>query len=141
MPNWFWSACPDALTTSLQQHHHHRIAPFAAATVAVDMLLLHVWLLHSNSSSVCVAATLLFVLLAVRDAAASASASASAAGGTGPGVGTGGAAGNSANSIKYSRQTVKTKYGPLRGIVARSNPPVEAFLGVPYATPPVGSLR
>lgn len=101
------------------------------------MLLVHVWLVHFNSSSVCVA-TLLFVLLAVRDVAASASASAA---GTGPGVGTGGAAGNSANSIKYSRQTVKTKYGPLRGILARSSPLVEAFLGVPYATPPVGSLR
>ncbi|CAD7085883.1 unnamed protein product [Hermetia illucens] len=36
---------------------------------------------------------------------------------------------------------VKTKYGPLRGVVVRSNPTVEAFLGVPYASPPVGSLR
>lgn len=44
-------------------------------------------------------------------------------------------------SIKYSPNVVKTKYGPLRGIVLRSHPLVEAYLGVPYATPPVGSLR
>lgn len=44
-------------------------------------------------------------------------------------------------NVKYSRHTVKTKYGPLRGIMVRANPPVEAYLGVPYATPPVGSLR
>lgn len=37
--------------------------------------------------------------------------------------------------------TVKTKYGLLRGIVVRSSPLVEAFLGIPYASPPVGSLR
>ena len=41
---------------------------------------------------------------------------------------------------KYSTRLVRTKYGPLRGLVA-AHPPVEAFLGVPYATPPVGSLR
>lgn len=44
-------------------------------------------------------------------------------------------------SFKYSTNVVKTKYGPLRGIVLRSHPVVEAYLGVPYATPPVGSLR
>ncbi|XP_055592349.1 neuroligin-4, Y-linked isoform X2 [Uranotaenia lowii] len=43
--------------------------------------------------------------------------------------------------IKYSSNIIKTKYGPLRGIVVKSNPVVEAFLGVPYASPPVGSLR
>lgn len=43
--------------------------------------------------------------------------------------------------IRYSTNIIKTKYGPLRGILVRTNPPVEAFLGVPYATPPVGSLR
>lgn len=44
-------------------------------------------------------------------------------------------------TFKYSTNVVKTKYGPLRGIVLRSHPVVEAYLGVPYATPPVGSLR
>lgn len=47
----------------------------------------------------------------------------------------------SMHNVKYSTQTVQTKYGPLRGIIVRTNPTVEAFLGVPYATPPVGSLR
>lgn len=45
------------------------------------------------------------------------------------------------HNIKYSTNVVKTKYGPLRGILLRSNPAIEAYLGVPYATPPVGSLR
>ncbi|XP_037976903.2 neuroligin-1 [Plutella xylostella] len=42
---------------------------------------------------------------------------------------------------KYSTRVVRTKYGPLRGIVVHAHPPVEAYLGVPYATPPTGSLR
>lgn len=42
---------------------------------------------------------------------------------------------------KYSTRVVRTKYGPLRGVMMHIHPPVEAFLGVPYATPPVGSLR
>lgn len=42
---------------------------------------------------------------------------------------------------KYSTRVVRTKYGALRGIIVHSYPPVEAFLGVPYATPPIGSLR
>lgn len=42
---------------------------------------------------------------------------------------------------KYSTRIVRTKYGPLRGVMVHSHPPVEAFLGVPYATPPLGSLR
>lgn len=42
---------------------------------------------------------------------------------------------------KYSTRVVRTKYGPLRGVMIQIHPPVEAFLGVPYATPPVGSLR
>lgn len=42
---------------------------------------------------------------------------------------------------KYSTKTVMTKYGALRGVMVHIHPPVEAFLGVPYATPPVGSLR
>ncbi|VVC93608.1 unnamed protein product [Leptidea sinapis] len=41
---------------------------------------------------------------------------------------------------KYSTRVVRTKYGPLRGIVVHSHPQVEAYLGVPYATPPLGSL-
>lgn len=43
--------------------------------------------------------------------------------------------------LKHSANTVKTKYGELRGLVVRNNPTVEAYLGVPYATPPTGSLR
>ncbi|KAI5641557.1 carboxylesterase family domain-containing protein [Phthorimaea operculella] len=35
----------------------------------------------------------------------------------------------------------KKGYGPLRGIVVHAHPQVEAYLGVPYATPPLGSLR
>lgn len=43
---------------------------------------------------------------------------------------------------KYSTRVVRTKYGPLRGLVLSTQPsPVEAFLGVPYASPPVGALR
>lgn len=45
------------------------------------------------------------------------------------------------HTMKYSSNVVRTKYGELRGIVVRNNPTVEAYLGVPYATPPVGSLR
>lgn len=44
-------------------------------------------------------------------------------------------------SVKMGANTVKTKYGLLRGIVVRSSPLVEAYLGIPYASPPVGSLR
>ncbi|XP_049548460.1 uncharacterized protein LOC125959669 isoform X2 [Anopheles darlingi] len=48
----------------------------------------------------------------------------------------------SLNNITYSNNVVKTKYGPLRGIVFRATPMViEGFLGVPYASPPIGSLR
>jgi hypothetical protein len=48
---------------------------------------------------------------------------------------------SSLHNIKYSTNIVKTKYGSLRGILVRTNPTIEAYLGVPYATPPVGSLR
>ncbi|KAG5676605.1 hypothetical protein PVAND_006427 [Polypedilum vanderplanki] len=47
----------------------------------------------------------------------------------------------SAHTLKYNPNVVKTKYGPLRGIILRQNPTVEGYLGVPYATPPLGSLR
>ncbi|XP_050309519.1 neuroligin-1-like isoform X2 [Anthonomus grandis grandis] len=50
-------------------------------------------------------------------------------------------AGSSLLVHKYSTRVVKTKYGALRGVMIHIHPPVEAFLGVPYATPPVGSLR
>lgn len=41
---------------------------------------------------------------------------------------------------------VQTRYGKLQGVVRPMNPakglkPIEAYLGVPYATPPVGSNR
>nr|XP_018898206.1 PREDICTED: neuroligin-1-like [Bemisia tabaci] len=45
-----------------------------------------------------------------------------------------------AHTHKHSPRVVRTKYGLLRGIVHESLR-VEAFLGVPYATPPTGSLR
>lgn len=51
------------------------------------------------------------------------------------------AGGTSLPRHKYSTRVVRTKYGPLRGIIVHAHPPVEAFLGVPYATPPLGSLR
>jgi len=41
---------------------------------------------------------------------------------------------------KYSTRVVHTKYGALRGVLLAQQP-VEAFLGVPYASAPVGSLR
>lgn len=41
---------------------------------------------------------------------------------------------------RYSTRIVHTKYGPLQGIIVQ-NLQVEAFLGVPYATPPLESLR
>uniref|UniRef100_A0A182NFN9 Carboxylesterase type B domain-containing protein n=1 Tax=Anopheles dirus TaxID=7168 RepID=A0A182NFN9_9DIPT len=58
------------------------------------------------------------------------------------GAGTGPVPAASLNNITYSNSVVKTKYGPLRGIVFRAAPVVvEGFLGVPYASPPIGSLR
>ncbi|XP_049864114.1 neuroligin-4, X-linked-like [Schistocerca gregaria] len=41
--------------------------------------------------------------------------------------------------MAYSTRVVRTKYGPVRGLVLQQT--VEAFLGVPYASPPVGALR
>lgn len=54
--------------------------------------------------------------------------------------------GSLAAGSRYSTRLVRTRYGPLRGIItlttrARAPREVEAFLGVPYATPPVASLR
>ncbi|KOX75164.1 Neuroligin-2 [Melipona quadrifasciata] len=46
-----------------------------------------------------------------------------------------------AGSQKYSTRTIRTRYGTLRGVEDRSSTSVETYYGVPYATPPVGSLR
>jgi len=67
----------------------------------------------------------------------------SGAGGGGNG---GGSASGGASGGRFSTRLVRTRYGPLRGIItlttrARAPREVEAFLGVPYATPPVASLR
>ncbi|CAK1600428.1 unnamed protein product [Parnassius mnemosyne] len=48
--------------------------------------------------------------------------------------------------FKISSKIIQTKYGKLQGIVLamdehRYLSPLEVFLGVPYATPPVGSNR
>ncbi|CAM1310733.1 Uncharacterised protein r2_g2097 [Pycnogonum litorale] len=44
-----------------------------------------------------------------------------------------------------SSRTVVTKYGVVRGVILDSYSedlaPIEAFLGIPYAAPPVGPLR
>jgi hypothetical protein len=45
-----------------------------------------------------------------------------------------------ASTHKRSTRVVETKYGPLQGIYIQ-NLQVEAYLGVPYATPPLESLR
>lgn len=45
-----------------------------------------------------------------------------------------------AGGQKYSTRVVRTRYGTLRGIAARTSE-VEIYYGVPYATPPLGSLR
>lgn len=41
-------------------------------------------------------------------------------------------AASSIHNLKYSTNVVKTKYGPLRGIILRQNPTIEGYLGVPY---------
>lgn len=41
-------------------------------------------------------------------------------------------AASSVHNLKYSTNVVKTKYGPLRGVILRSTPTVEGYLGVPY---------
>lgn len=101
-----------------EQHHHHRPGEIGNGKRRQLVLLLTVVIIFVvNLPSVsCLTAS-------------SASSSSSSSGPGGPG------------SFKYSTNVVKTKYGTLRGIVLRSHPVVEAYLGVPYATPPVGSLR
>ncbi|CAD1479407.1 unnamed protein product, partial [Heterotrigona itama] len=46
-----------------------------------------------------------------------------------------------AGNQKYSTRTIRTRYGTLRGVEDRSSTSVETYYGVPYATPPIGSLR
>ena len=50
-----------------------------------------------------------------------------------------------ASLVGPSPRTVQTHYGALRGIVQQFHGPglhpVEKFLGVPYATPPIHGLR
>lgn len=63
------------------------------------------------------------------------------------GSGNAGGAGNAANSdgTKLTSRIVHTKYGSVSGVIVhlegRHLDPVEAFRGIPYASPPVGSLR
>lgn len=107
--------------TPQQQHHQHRPGEIGNGKRRQLVLLLTVVIIFVvNLPSVsCLTAS----------SASSSSSSSSSSGPGGPG------------SFKYSTNVVKTKYGTLRGIVLRSHPVVEAYLGVPYATPPVGSLR
>lgn len=108
------------------------------------------WLRHSSclpTTLVVIALILMFSCVPVISASSSSSSSSSSASSSSsPSSSSSSPSSPSSSSssfanVKYSRHTVKTKYGPLRGIMVRANPPVEAYLGVPYATPPVGSLR
>merc|ERR1719412_996911 len=45
---------------------------------------------------------------------------------------------------KTTLRTVKTKYGPVQGVTvqpADNLQPVNPFLGIPFAAPPLGNLR
>lgn len=50
-----------------------------------------------------------------------------------------------ADTAQLSSRVVHTKYGAVSGVIVylegRHLDPVEAFKGIPYASPPVGSLR
>lgn len=50
-----------------------------------------------------------------------------------------------ADTVQLSSRVVHTKYGSLSGVIVhlegRHLDPVEAFKGIPYASPPIGSLR
>lgn len=56
---------------------------------------------------------------------------------------------SSSSSITFdsrvSTRVIKTKYGSLRGLQinfpSKNLQPIEAYLGLPYASPPVGKLR
>lgn len=50
-----------------------------------------------------------------------------------------------ADTMQLSSRVVHTKYGALTGVIVhlegRHLDPVEAFKGIPYASPPTGNLR
>lgn len=50
-----------------------------------------------------------------------------------------------ADTVQLSSRVVHTKYGSVSGVIVhlegRHLDPVEAFKGIPYASPPIGSLR
>lgn len=52
-----------------------------------------------------------------------------------------GASSSQEEHIKYSTNIIETRFGAVRGIIMGTNPPIDAYLGIPYASPPVGSLR
>lgn len=56
-----------------------------------------------------------------------------------------GAGGAGADGAKMTSRIIHTKYGSVSGVIVhlegRHLDPVEAFRGIPYASPPVGSLR
>lgn len=49
------------------------------------------------------------------------------------------------DTVQLSSRVVHTKYGAVSGVIVhlegRHLDPVEAFKGIPYASPPIGSLR
>lgn len=59
--------------------------------------------------------------------------------------GAGGAGGGGSETTPLTSRVVHTKYGAVSGVIVhlegRNLDPVEAFKGIPYASPPVGSLR
>jgi hypothetical protein len=61
------------------------------------------------------------------------------------GGGIGGSNGGGGNSSPLTSRVVHTKYGSVSGTIiqleGRHLDPVEAFKGIPYASPPTGSLR
>lgn len=50
-----------------------------------------------------------------------------------------------ADTVQLSSRVVGTKYGSVSGVIVHLEgkhlEPVEAFKGIPYASPPIGSLR
>lgn len=73
-------------------------------------------------------------------------AGASSSSGVGANNGLGGGGGvSAAERAPLTSRTVRTKYGDVSGIIvqldAKHLEPVEVFRGIPYASPPLGSLR
>lgn len=60
-------------------------------------------------------------------------------------MGSSGSQNGERSSGTLSSRVVRTKYGDLRGVIvtleSRYLDPVEVFRGIPYASPPLGSLR